>query len=70
MCEAKQLRTLKSNDTMGTINMPKKLCDACVKLLFNLLKNFSFSVFFNFLTVVVSLDHKVPIDMVDVNCQN
>ena len=70
VCEAKQLRTLKSNDTMGTINMPKKLCDACVKLLFNLLKNFSFSVFFNFLTVVVSLDHKVPIDMVDVNCQN
>ena len=50
--------------------MPKKLCDACVKLLFNLLKNFSFSVFFNFLTVVVSLDRKVPIDMVDVNCQN
>ena len=31
---------------MGTINMPKKLCDACVKLLFNLLKNFFFSVFF------------------------
>ena len=55
---------------METINMPKKLCDACVKLLFNLLKNFFCSVFFNFLTVVVSLDHKVPIDMVDVNCQN
>ena len=70
MCEAKWLGTLKSNDVTGTINIPKKLCDACVKLLFNLWKKFFFCVFFNVLDVVMSLDHKVPIDMVDVNCQN
>ena len=70
VCEVKRLGTLKSNDATGIINIPKTLCDACVKVLFNLLKKFSFCVFFNFLAAVVSLDHNVPIDMVDVKCQN
>ena len=46
MCETNRLGTLKSNNVTGMINIPKKLCVACVKLLFNLLKNFFFCVFF------------------------
>ena len=46
VCEVKRLGTLKSNDATGIINIPKTLCDACVKVLFNLLKKFFFCVFF------------------------
>ena len=46
VCEVKRLGTSKSNDATGIINIPKTLCDACVKVLFNLLKKFSFCVFF------------------------
>ena len=60
LCEANRLGTLKSNDATGTINLPKKLRDVCVKVLFNLLKKFLFCVFFNFLAAVMSLDHNVP----------
>jgi len=46
VCEAKWLGTLRSNKVMETISIPKKLCSACAKLLFNLLKK----LFFFFLT--------------------